>query len=83
MTQHDKLLITFPSKHDIFKGYVYTAVSRLTKLEDLFALNFNFTDWTIRVLVGGIVSSFFYDKFETNKAMPVAPDPKSASFFLT
>lgn len=44
MTQHDKLLITFPSKHDIFKGYVYTAVSRLTKLEDLFALNFNFTD---------------------------------------
>ena len=44
MTQHDKLLITFPSKHDIFKGYVYTAVSRLTKLEDLFALNFNFTN---------------------------------------
>ena len=80
MTQHDKLLITFPSKHDIFKGYVYTAVSRLTKLEDLFALNFNFTNWTIRVLVGGIVSSFFLWADSWNELGDASsPDPNSNS----
>jgi len=33
--------MTCPAPHEIFKGYVYTAVSRLTKIEDLYALEFN------------------------------------------
>ena len=32
--------MTCPAPHDIFRGYVYTAVSRLTKIEDLYALEF-------------------------------------------
>jgi hypothetical protein len=38
MTHHGKMLVLKPLHLDIFKGYCYTAVSRLTTIENLYTI---------------------------------------------